>query len=134
MPRHYRKTFFGLGTLVLAGAFTASAVPAFASSFPVTGARIVAHFDFSAGQLIVPHPPTSRKEIQESFVREHEIDPNLYYPKGYHPELLQEWPVSGDLVVPISQLPPKMLDSMGDAWRKQQENQAVLKKEKETAK
>jgi sugar lactone lactonase YvrE len=50
MPRHYRKTFLGLGTLVLAGAFTASAIPAFASSFSVTGARIVAHFDFTAGQ------------------------------------------------------------------------------------
>jgi sugar lactone lactonase YvrE len=50
MPRHYRKTFLGLGTLVLAGACTASAIPAFASSFPVTGARIVAHFDFTAGQ------------------------------------------------------------------------------------
>ncbi|MDX6419552.1 MAG: hypothetical protein QOG28_4172 [Trebonia sp.] len=50
MPRHYRKTFLGLGTLVLAGAFTASAAPAFASSFPVTDAHIVAHFDFTAGQ------------------------------------------------------------------------------------
>ena len=50
MPRHYRKTFLGLGTIVLAGAFTASAIPAFASSFPVTDARIVAHFDFTAGQ------------------------------------------------------------------------------------
>ena len=50
MPRHYRKTFLGLGTIVLAGAFTASAIPAFASSPSVTGARIVAHFDFTAGQ------------------------------------------------------------------------------------
>lgn len=50
MPRHYRKTFLGLGTLVLAGAFTASAIPAFASSSAVTDAHIVAHFDFTAGQ------------------------------------------------------------------------------------
>jgi hypothetical protein len=50
MPRHYRKTFLGLGTLVLAGAFTASAIPAFASPFPLAHARIVAHFDFTAGQ------------------------------------------------------------------------------------
>ena len=50
MPWHYRKTLLGLGALVLAGAFTASAAPAFASSFPVTGARVVAHFDFTAGQ------------------------------------------------------------------------------------
>src|SRR5689334_3832379 len=50
MPRHYRKIFLGLGALVLAGDLTASATPAFASSFPVTGARIAAHFDFTAGQ------------------------------------------------------------------------------------
>ena len=65
MPRpfrktwHYRKTLLGLGTLVLAGAFTASAIPAFAaapsspsspSSVFVTDARVVAHFDFTAGQ------------------------------------------------------------------------------------
>ena len=91
-------------------------------------------FDFSTGQLIVPHPPTSRKEIQESFVREHEIDPNLYYPKGYHPMLLPEWPVSGDLVVPVETMPPAMLNSMGEAWRKQQANLEELKKEKETPK
>ena len=55
MPWRYRKPLLGLGALVLAGAFTASAAPAFASSsssssFPVTGARVVAHFDFAAGQ------------------------------------------------------------------------------------
>jgi len=48
MPRHYRKTF--LGALLLAGLGAASATPAFASSFPVTGARIVAHFDIAALQ------------------------------------------------------------------------------------
>jgi sugar lactone lactonase YvrE len=50
MPRHYRKTFLGLGAVFLAGAFTASAIPAFASSFPVTDARVVAHFDITALQ------------------------------------------------------------------------------------
>jgi len=86
-------------------------------------------FEFSKGQLVVPHPPTSRKEIQEPFGREHEIDPNLYYPKDYRPELLPEWPVAGDLVVPMDVLPPKMLNSMGGAWRKKQENLEVLKEE-----
>jgi len=57
-------------------------------------------FDFSNGQLVVPHPPTSREKIQEPFVREQQIDPKKYYPEGYHPELLEEWPVEGDLVVP----------------------------------
>jgi ribonuclease Z len=86
-------------------------------------------FDFSKGQLVVPHPTTSRQEIQESFVREHEIDPNLYYPKGYHPELLPVWPVSGDLVAPMEDLPPAMLKSMSEAWRVKQANLEVLKKE-----
>jgi hypothetical protein len=86
-------------------------------------------FDFSKGQLVVPHPTTSRKEIQEPFVREHEIDPNLYYPTNYHPGLLPEWPVATDLVVPTNVLPANMLKSMGEAWRNKQENLEALKKE-----
>ena len=39
-------------------------------------------FDFTNGQLVVPHPPTSRAKIQEPFVREQEIDPKKYYPKA----------------------------------------------------
>ena len=50
MPRHYRKTFLGLGALALAGAFAAPAIPALAASSPVTDARIVAHFDLAALQ------------------------------------------------------------------------------------
>lgn len=75
-------------------------------------------FDFDDGQLVVPAPPTSREEIQEPFVREQEIPPEEYYPEGYLPELLDEWPVSGDLVVPLDQMPPQMLAGMGDAWQK----------------
>jgi hypothetical protein len=73
--------------------------------------------DFSSGQLVVPHPPTSREEIQEPFVREKEIAPERYYPEGYHPDLLTEWPVDDDLVVPVDQLPESLLASMGEAWR-----------------
>jgi len=43
--------------------------------------------------LIVPHPPKSREDIQEPFVREQQIVPDKYYPEGYKPELLEEWPV-----------------------------------------
>ena len=49
----YRTTFLGLGALgalALAGALATAALPAAASSFPVTGARIVAHFDITALQ------------------------------------------------------------------------------------
>lgn len=79
-------------------------------------------FDFTNGQLVVPHPPTSREEIQESFVREQQIDPELYYPEGYHPELLEDWPVETDLVVPLDMLPDSLKDSMGSAWRHKQKN------------
>ena len=86
-------------------------------------------FDFTNAQLVVPHPPTSREKIQEQFVRDHEIDPKLYYPPGYQPGLLPVWPVAGDLVVPMEAMPPAMLNSMGEAWRKKQENLEALKKE-----
>ena len=44
-------------------------------------------FDFSNGQLVVPHPLTSREEIQEPFVREQQIDPKDY-PGSAHSRFL----------------------------------------------
>ena len=75
---------------------------------------------------MVPHPTTSRQEIQEPFVREQQIDPKLYYPPEYLPHLLEEWPVDGDLVVPIDSLPDNLKDSMGQAWRHKQKNLKLL--------
>jgi len=86
-------------------------------------------FDFSNGQLVVPHPPTSREEIQEPFVREQQIDPKLFYPEGYHPHLLEDWPVEGDLVVPLEVLPDNLKDSMGEAWRHKQKNMKILEEQ-----
>jgi hypothetical protein len=43
--------------------------------------------------------------------------------------LLPEWPVSGDLVAPVEALPPNMLNSMGEAWRKHQEYLETFKKD-----
>ena len=83
-------------------------------------------FDFTNGQLVVPHPPTTREKIQEPFVREQQIDPKKYYPKGYHPNLLEEWPVKGDLVVPMEALPDNLRESMGAAWTQKQKNQKVI--------
>ena len=80
--------------------------------------KVSSEAGFDDGQLVVPEPPTSRQEIQEPFVREQEIPPAEYYPEGYHPEVLDEWPISGDLVVPLDQMPPQMLAGMGDAWQK----------------
>ena len=83
-------------------------------------------FNFDNGQLVVPHPPTSREEIQEPFVREQQIDPKEYYPEGYHPELLEHWPVEGDLVVPLEALPENLRQSMGDRWRNTKKNQEAI--------
>lgn len=90
-------------------------------------------FDLSTGALVVPHPPTSREEIQEPFVRQQEIDPRKYYPEAYHPELLEEWPVATDLVIPVEALPERMKETMGEAARKKAENEAKLREEAETA-
>lgn len=85
--------------------------------------------DFTNGQLIVPLPPTSRQEIQEPFVREQEIDPKKYYPKGYMPHLLEEWPVKSDLVVPLDSLPENLRSSMGAAWEHKQKNLKIIEEQ-----
>ena len=58
-----------------------------------------------------------------------EIDPEKYYPQSYLPELLSEWPVEGDLVVPLEQLPEALQKSMGAHWRLQNKNRSVLDKQ-----
>jgi ribonuclease BN (tRNA processing enzyme) len=87
-------------------------------------------FDFTNGQLVVPHPPTSRAEIQEPFIREMEIDPALYYPEEYMPLLLTDWPVESDLVVPLEQAPEDLREGMGAAWRAREANRKVLEEQK----
>lgn len=83
-------------------------------------------FDFSNGQLVVPHPPHAREDIQEAFVREQQIDPDLYYPEGYKPELLEHWPVESDLVVPMEILPENLRESMSGAWRHREANKKAI--------
>ncbi len=86
-------------------------------------------FDFSNGQLVVPLPPTDRTKIQEPFVREQEINPKKYYPKGYHPVLLEEWPVKSTLVVPLDGLPDSLKKGMGQEWTLQQKNNKLLEEQ-----
>ncbi len=82
--------------------------------------------DFTNGQLVVPYPPTDRTKIQNAFVREKQIDPDLYYPEGYKPELLEEWPVDSDLVVPYEALPENLKASMGGHWELTRKNREKL--------
>lgn len=82
--------------------------------------------DFSNGQLIVPAPKYKREDLQEPFIREQQVEPSKYYPKGYQPELLEHWPVSSDLVVPYEQLPENLKRSMGGHWELKLRNQKKL--------
>jgi len=50
-------------------------------------------------------------------VRAMEIPPDDYYPDDYTPELLTEWPVDSDLVIPLEAMPPEMRQGMGENWR-----------------
>ena len=86
-------------------------------------------FDFGHGQLVVPHPPTSRQEIQNQEIRDQQLDPDLYYPEGFKPDLLEEWPVDSDLVVPVEQLPENLRKSMGDRWRQKVRNMQILEEQ-----
>ena len=80
-------------------------------------------------QPFVQHPPHACEDIREPFVREQRIEPAEYYPDGYKPELLEKWPVEGDLVVRMEDLPDNLKQSIGDAWRHKQQNQQILREQ-----
>ena len=40
-------------------------------------------------------------ETGSAWIRDMEIPPSEYYPEGYHPKLLKEWPLKKDFLVPI---------------------------------
>ena len=67
--------------------------------------------------FVVPYPRHARKDIQQQEIRDLEVDPDKYYPKGYHPDLMTEWPITGDLVIPAEQVPESMKKGMGEAAR-----------------
>ena len=60
------------------------------------------------GGLIVPKPQYSRADLQEQFIRDAQIDPKLYYPEGYMPHLMEEWPTDKDLYLPEPLVPDSM--------------------------
>jgi len=49
------------------------------------------------------------------------------------PELLEEWPVGGDLVVPVEVLPENLKNSMGDRWRQKVRNNEILEEQAKEA-
>ncbi len=58
--------------------------------------------------LVVPVPRNTREGIQEPTIREAQIPPEEYYPKGYKPELLEDWPAKKPLFIPQDQVPKGM--------------------------
>ena len=71
-------------------------------------------------------PPHFREDIQEPFVRENEINPKKYYPKGYMPELLEDWPADAPIVAPVEALPENLRQSMGGHWEFTERNRKAL--------
>jgi ribonuclease Z len=59
-------------------------------------------FDTAAqGGLVVPVPKYDRSDIQQKSIRDAEIPPADYYPEGYAPELITEWPTDKPLFIPV---------------------------------
>jgi hypothetical protein len=83
-------------------------------------------FDFDQGQLVIPHPTTRREEIQDQGIRDSEIPPSEYYPQDYHPDLLTQWPVDGDLMVPVDAA-PELSQGMGENWRQRKAYEQVIR-------
>ena len=66
-------------------------------------------FDVAAeGGLVIPVPKNRRQDIQEQSIRDAEISPDKYYPKGYQPELLTLWPSEKPIFLPENMVPDQM--------------------------
>jgi hypothetical protein len=64
-------------------------------------------FDIAAmGGLVIPAPRNKRQDFQEQSIRDAEIPPDEYYPKGYKPGLIPFWPSSKSIFIPAEKVPP----------------------------
>lgn len=64
-------------------------------------------FDIAAmGGLVIPAPRNKREDFQEQSIRDAEISPDEYYPKGYKPELIPAWPTGKPIFIPADKVPP----------------------------
>ena len=61
------------------------------------------------GGLIVPAPRNTRQTTQQQSIRDAQILPDDYYPKGYQPELLKEWPTDKPVFIPKDKVPPGLI-------------------------
>ena len=58
------------------------------------------------GGLVIPAPRNTRHESQQQSIRDAEIPPDDYYPKGYKPDLMQDWPTDKPVFIPADKVPP----------------------------
>jgi len=64
-------------------------------------------FDVAAlGGLIIPAPKNKRADVQQQSIRDAEILPSAYYPKGHQPDLIESWPTDKPVFIPEDQVPP----------------------------
>ncbi|MCK5313843.1 MAG: hypothetical protein KAJ53_01910 [Anaerolineales bacterium] len=77
-------------------------------------------FDLSSGYLNVPLPRNKREGIQEQFIRDAQIPPEKYYPKGYHPVLLEEWSVDGDIQAAVGFLSEDFIASVSENYNRKE--------------
>jgi ribonuclease BN (tRNA processing enzyme) len=62
-------------------------------------------FDIQAeGGLIIPPARYNRSDIQQQSIRDAEIPPENYYPEGYAPEPITEWPTDKPLFIPAEMM------------------------------
>jgi ribonuclease Z len=62
-------------------------------------------FDVQAqGGLVIPPAKYNRTDIQQQSIRDAEIPPENYYPKGYAPEAITEWPTDKPLFIPAEMM------------------------------
>lgn len=60
------------------------------------------------GGLVIPAPRKTRAQLQQPSIRAAEIRPGLYYPRGYRPRLIEDWPTDKQIYLPERQVPPGM--------------------------
>jgi ribonuclease Z len=61
-------------------------------------------------KIEIPRPKIPREEQQEQFLRDMEIDPDLYYPDDVNRPITQTWPEEGFFVDPKELLKAKGID------------------------
>ena len=63
-------------------------------------------FDLAAsGGMLIPPPKYKRSDIQQQSIRDAEIPPEAYYPEGFAPERITEWPTEKPIFIPNEMMP-----------------------------